>query len=201
MGLVVYLLRTAHRFAVQVQISTVNFFWRSGTPTSKQEESICEQLYSFFIFLAVFSLFLSYGCPCAILFIFYWHAVLFVSMMLPCLTFYLPSLSCILSNCHSMPRSSPLPFVLSLYHVTWYCTITRKCGQIFIILIKEENQKLFFFCSTQFLVCEPVLQLLSSEWTASISLSRWFSISIWNLAWGGEKEVLLWVVQFCCQEQ
>lgn len=148
MGLADNFLWSAHPFAGSCPNFYYEMFWRSGTPAAKQEEHLQTAVFfHFFPILPLFSLFLSNGCSYAFPFIFHCHVILFVSKMLPWLTFCLPSSSCIPSNCRSMPWGFPSPICLkSLARCYLPCitSIAKKCDRIFIVLFKEKKQKLAF---------------------------------------------------------
>lgn len=145
MGLADNFLWSAHPFAGSCPNFYYEMFWRSGTPAAKQEEHLQTAVFfHFFPILPLFSLFLSNGCSCAFPFIFHCHVILFVSKMLPWLTFRLPSSSCIPSNCRSMPWGFPSPICLkSLARCYLPCitSIAKKCDRIFIVLFKEKKTK------------------------------------------------------------
>lgn len=114
---------------------------------------------------------MSHGCFCTLLFIFCCHIVLFVSELLPCLTFCLPSSSCAMNNCYSMPWGFPSPICLkslACCYLHWVTSIATWPSPHIAVLSEEKKQKVCFYF-TEFPVCEPgSLQHLSLEWTASL---------------------------------
>lgn len=125
---------SAHHFSSSGPNFCYEIFQRFGIPAAKQEEH--PQTAVFFLFsslLPVLFLFMSHGCFCTLLFIFCCHVVLFVLELLPCLTFCLPSSSCAMNNCYSMPWGFPSPICLkslACCYLHWVTSIARKRGQI-----------------------------------------------------------------------
>lgn len=145
----------------QVQTSAMKFFKDLGF-LLLNKQSIHKQLYSFFFpLLPVLFLFMSRGCFCTLLFIFCSHVVLFVSELLPCLTFGLPSSSCAMNNCYSMPWGFPSPICfksLACCYLHWVTSIERKLGRVLILQFSlKRKSKSFPFASLSSLCVSLVL--------------------------------------------
>lgn len=152
----------------QVQTSAMKFF-KGLEYLLLNKQSIHKQLYSFFFFplLPVLFLFMSHGCFCTLLFIFCCHIVLFVSELLPCLTFCLPSSSCAMNNCYSMPWGFPSPICLkslACCYLHWVTSIARKRGQVLILQFSlKRKSKRFAFTSLSSL-CVSLVPCSTYHW-------------------------------------
>lgn len=111
-------------------------------------------------------LFLSRGCSYTFLFTFCRRLILFVSAM-PCLTFRLPSSSCALSNCHSVPWGFPSPICLkslARYYLHCVTSIARKHCQIFIMRFSLKRKSQSFPFASLSSPCVSLVLCSSSPW-------------------------------------
>lgn len=154
-------------FQAQVQTSAMKFF-KGLECLLLNKQSIYKQLYSFFF--PPFTCSFSIHQPWLLL-----HFALYILLpsstvcveLLPCLTFCLPSSSCAMNNCYSMPWGFPSPICLkslACCYLHWVTSVARKLCQILILQFSLKRKSKSFPFSSLSSLCVSLVLCSTYHW-------------------------------------